>query len=112
MSYICCCVCHRLIENLIEDCDLKDGIAELDAQKGSKKGVSLQKLVNAVNQCGVTFSVWNRKNADGSLTLKNSQAFLDVKRKIIQSLPHKLRGILCDETSEAVTELWKKLAEL
>jgi len=107
-------VCDRLIENLIQDCDVKDSIAEFDGQRASKKGVNLQKLVNAINQCGVSFSVWNCKNADGSQSkIREFTSLLGCeKKKLIHLLPDKLRGILCDETCEVVIDIWKKFADI
>ena len=48
--------------NIIQDAMQWD---EKDTWITGNKKVHLDKLIQAINSCGVTFSVWEKKNADG-----------------------------------------------
>ena len=53
-----------LLSNLIEDAmewDDKDDFLK----KKEPKGIHLRKLTQAINSCGVTFTVWEKKDGDG-----------------------------------------------
>ena len=54
-----------LLENLIEDAMEWNKDEEWWKSKGKQKGVHLKKLVDTINSCGMSFSVWEKRNADG-----------------------------------------------
>ena len=53
-----------LIGNIIEDVMQWDDKESARAHTG-KKTIHLDKLTQAINSCGVSFSVWEKRNADG-----------------------------------------------
>ena len=59
-------IADRLLENIINEILERDSIADFNKPKGSPKGLLLQNFVKDVNDLGITFSTWYRKNADGS----------------------------------------------
>ena len=56
-----------LLENLIEDAmQWDDKESSTSAKKKSlEKSQHVKKLVEAINNCGVSFSIWEKRNADG-----------------------------------------------
>ena len=56
-----------LIENLIEDAmQWDDKESSSSSKKRSvEKSEHVKKLLQAINNCGVTFSIWEKRNADG-----------------------------------------------
>ena len=58
-------VTDNLLANLIEDAmELNDKMDFL-MNKGEPKGVHLRKLIQFTNRCGVTFSVWEKRDDEG-----------------------------------------------
>ena len=58
-------VADILLANLIEDAvELNDKMDFLK-NKGEPKGVHLRKLIQVINRCGVTFSVWEKRDDEG-----------------------------------------------
>ena len=87
---------------------------QLDRLGGQKKfleGPHLQKLVTAIRECGVTFHVWEVKNADKSASGKYDFTSLmgPDKKKLISHLPSKLEG--CWELNDVI-QLWKGFREI
>ena len=70
---------------------------------------SCKSLVQAINRCGVSFSVWETKNADGSGSGMWDFTSLtgNGKKCLLISLPDELNGILQPETETTVMEIWK-----
>lgn len=52
-----------LLDNLIEDAMEWDEDDDWCKSKGKHKGVHLKKLVDTSNSCGVTFLIWEKRNA-------------------------------------------------
>ena len=53
-----------LIGNIIEDAMQWD---DEESHVTGNKRVHLDKLIEAINSCGVSFSVWEKRNADGKV---------------------------------------------
>lgn len=51
-----------LLSNLIEDAMELDDKDDFCKKRGEPKGIHLRKLTQLINSCGVTFSVWEKKN--------------------------------------------------
>ncbi len=51
-----------LLSNLIEDAMELDDTKNFLKKKGEPKGVYLQRLTQLTNNCGVTFSVWEKRD--------------------------------------------------
>ncbi len=101
-----------LLANLIEDAmeldDKKDFL-----KKGEPKGVNLRKITQLINSCGITFSVWEKRDEDGKGSGKMDWTSLmgDEKKKLLRTLPEKLESspdeIIHQDTVGTVVKLWK-----
>lgn len=84
-----------LMNNLIEDAierDDKESVLMAKRREKLARGKHLRKLAETINSCGVTFNVWEKKNADGkgSGTVDWTSLLEDEKRKLLKLLPDKL----------------------
>ena len=57
---------------------------------------------------GISFSIWKKKNADGSENqVKEFTCLLGFqKKKLLNGLPSKLGEVLCPDTCETVKQIW------
>ena len=104
-----------LMTNLIEDAmerDDKESILLTQRREKLERGKHLRKLAETINSCGVTFNVWEKKNADGkgSGTMDWTSLMGGEKRKLLKLLPDKLAeqsdGIQRD-TAVIVIKIWR-----
>ena len=60
------------------------------------KGKHLKKLIETIRSCGVSFEVWQKKNADGkeSGTYDYTSLLGADKKRLLAELPHKLNEVL------------------
>lgn len=98
-----------LTDNLVREAitwDHKDNLNKPPRLKTSKH---LDCLIAAINDCGVCFSVWEKKNADGGGSGMHQFTSLmgSAKKLLLKNLPSKLPGIIKPETSETVIKIWK-----
>lgn len=83
-------------------------------RRGETKGVHLRNLTQVINSCGVTFSVWEKKDGDGKGTGKMDWTLLmgDERKKLLKNLPAKLEASqdsINHDTAETVIKIWKVL---
>ena len=66
----------------------------------------LQALIKAVKSCGISFSVWEKRNGDGKGSgLYDFTSLMGSDKKImLKKLPGKLDGVIRPETSVTVIE--------
>ena len=109
-----------LLRNIIEETVNKDQKEKIRGPvQNSEKNKNLNELVNAIKQCGVSFSVWETKMKDGRGDyLKNlewtSLTGGDMK-KLLHYLPEKLSTVACFQSEvarEMVVELWKNFKSI
>lgn len=85
----------RLLENLITEVMERNSDADLNKGRGEKKGVYLESLVKAVNDIGIPFSIWEKKNADGKGSGRKSYDWTSLigsdKKKLMEFLPATLQ---------------------
>ena len=88
--------------------DKKDN---LNKAVSSRTSVHLDNLVRAIRSCGVTFSVWEKLNADGRNSgIYDFTSLMGTDKKILlEMLPSKLNGILTPDTNNDVIKIWKVL---
>ena len=69
---------------------------------------NLKRLVDDIRSCGVSFSVWEKRNADskGSGMWDWTSLFGDDRKKLLRELSKKVRAIQPD-TAQTVVQLWK-----
>lgn len=98
-----------LINNLIEDAmqwDEKDAVRKT---RNVSNGEHLKRLVDIIRSCGVSFSVWEKRNADGkgSGTWDWTSLMGDDRKKLMCELPPKLDIAIQPDTAQNVVQLWK-----
>ena len=74
-----------------------------------KKKLHLDKLIQAINSCGVSFSVWEKRNADGkgSGTYEWTSLMGDDRKTLLKNLPTKVEPLIRQDSAKAVVELRK-----
>ena len=106
----------RLTENLITEVMDRDGQADISKGKGEKKGIYLETLINTIKNLGISFSIWEKKNADGkgSGSYEWTSLVGSDKKKLMELLPSQLqeKDILFPETKDKVIQLWSDFHEL
>ena len=97
-----------LIKNLIEDAMQWDDKEQVTGTM-CPKGMHLKRLVSTICSCGVSFSVWEKPNADGkgSGTYDFTSLMGDDRKKLLKSLPEKLLSVIQPSTENDVADLWK-----
>lgn len=102
-----------LLENVIEDAmQWDDKESSTSAKKKSlEKSQHVKKRVEAINNCGVSFSIWEKRNADGkgSGTWDWTSLMGDDRKKLLRELPKRLASFnsIQKNTCEKVVQLWK-----
>ncbi|KAJ7386845.1 hypothetical protein OS493_006875 [Desmophyllum pertusum] len=69
----------------------------------------MQKTIEAINNCGVSLSVWEKRNEDGTPSgLYDWTSMVgNEKKKVLRSLPEKFPQILDPEHCGTITQIWK-----
>jgi hypothetical protein len=101
-----------LLANLIEDAMEWDDKDDFLKTRGQPKGVRLKNLTELINQCGVTFSVWEKSDGNGNGIGKVDWTSLmgDEKKKLLLKLPPKLQessNAIQRDSKNKVVQLWK-----
>ena len=109
-------VTDRLTENIISEVMERDSQADISKARGEKKGVYLDTLVNTIKGIGISFSIWEKKNADGKGSGSYDWTSLigSDKKKLMELLPAQLeeKDILFPETKDTVIQLWSDFHDL
>lgn len=58
-------ISDRLTENIIKEVMERDSKNDDSKSRGEQKGIYLKRLISVINNLGITFSVWEKSNADG-----------------------------------------------
>lgn len=100
-----------LLSNLIEDAMELDDKDYFCKKRGEPKGTHLRKLTQLINSCGVTFSVWEKKDGDGKGMGKIDWTSLmgDEKKKLLRTMATKLgesNDVIHADSKETVVKLW------
>ena len=70
-----------LIGNLVQECLDWDKDDDLDHKNGAATGLYLKSLIRVIKSCGVSFDVWEQRNADGKGSRKHDWTSLLGKDK-------------------------------
>ena len=102
-----------MLQNVVCEILEKDAIEDFNKPKGQPKGVLLKKFVDDVNSLGVTFSVWYKKNADGSRSnvLEYTSLVGAQKKLLLMKLPSMLENYLHSDTAATVMQIWNDFKE-
>ena len=106
-------VTDRLLQNVIDEVRERDSIDSWNKSKGQPKDKQLNNLVKGINDCGIPFKIWYKKNTDGSASkivdftsLVGSQ-----KKKLLNKLPTILHKYLYPDTCPTVCKIWTSFEE-
>ena len=71
----------------------------------------VQALISAINNCGVSFNIWEKKDADGSTSgiFDFTSLMGNDKKLLLKNLPGKLQDVIHAEGRTSVIKLWKVL---
>lgn len=102
-------IADKLTENLVTEAiemDRKDNINKAPCDRQS---LHLSNLIEVICSCGVTFSVWEKKNADGNGSgVYDHTSLMGTDKKILlERLPPKLHTVISKETSATVIKIWQ-----
>lgn len=69
----------------------------------------LDDLIKAVNDCGLTFNVWEKMNADGKASgVHNFTSLMGSDKKLLmKNLPEMLKGVFKADIEETIIKIWK-----
>ena len=111
--YLLLRITDKLLQNVIDEVLERDAVEDFNKKRGTPKGVHLTKLVHCINSLGISFSVWNKKNADGSESqVKEFTSLLgSQKKKLLNGLPSEMNQFLYPETCETVKKMWTDFEE-
>jgi hypothetical protein len=98
-----------LTENLIQECLDWDKEDELDRCRGAERGIHLKKLINTIRSCGISFDVWEKRDADGKSSGRHDWTSLlgSDKKRLLAELPPKLVDVLHQDTVQGVINIWQ-----
>ena len=74
-----------------------------------RENLHVQALVSAINSCGVSFKIWEKKDANGSASgIFDFTSLMGTDKKLLlKNLPEKLQGVINAVGSTSVINLWK-----
>lgn len=86
--------------------DKADNISKRPCERTT---LHLDSLISAINDCGVCFQVWEKKDADGrrSGTFDFTSLMGNDKKLLLKNLPEKLYGVLKADCRTSVIKIWK-----
>lgn len=98
-----------LERNIIKDALQRDQKENLNRAPSATKNIHLEKVVEAINNCGVSFSVWEKRNADGKTSgLYDWTSMVgNEKKKVRSNLPKEFPNILRTEHCDTISQIWK-----
>ncbi|XP_028410515.1 uncharacterized protein LOC114533214 isoform X1 [Dendronephthya gigantea] len=103
-----------LERNIINDAIERDVEENLNRAPSDRENKHLQNVVEAINNCGVSFSVWKKKNADGTDSGMHDWTSMvgNEKKKVLAKLPAQFPNILEPNHCDTITEIWQEFREL
>ena len=106
-------ITDKLLQNVIDEALEREAVEDFDKPGGQPKGTYLAKLVKAINDLGISFSIWNKRNADGSESqVKEFTSLLDSqKEKLLNGFPSKVHEFLYPETC-TMRQIWTDFVNL
>ena len=107
-------ITDKLLQNVIDEALERDAGEVFEKPRGQPKGIFLNRLVKTINGLGISFSIWNKRNADGSESqVKEFTSLLGTqKKKLLNELPSKLNDFLYPDTCATVKKIWDNFGSL
>lgn len=106
-----------LLENVIDSALDYDQQLEIDRARGQDRGVQLKKTVEHIKGLGISFNVWQEKNADGKESGKYKWTSLtgNDKKKLLREFPkheNTLDLFQNKEHGQTVIDIWNKFNDI
>ena len=97
-----------LERNIIKSILARDKKAER-LNKDLEKGFYQRKLISSIKKCGVSFSIWQKVDGNGSTTDTYDWTGLmgTDKKKLLKELPEYFSEFHPPDTLDTVTQMWK-----
>ena len=107
-------ITDKLLQNVIDEVLERDAVDDFSKPRGQPKGIHLSNLVKTINSLGISFSIWNKRDADGKETqIKEFTSLLgSQKKKLLQGFPLKFCEFLYPDACETVKKIWTDFAQL
>ncbi|CAB4025926.1 Hypothetical predicted protein [Paramuricea clavata] len=107
-------VTDKLIDNLVKEALQRDFKQNLNKAPRDRRSYHLDNLIQAISSCGVSFSVWEKRNADGkgSGTFDFTSLMGNDKKILLEKLPQKLEGVISPATSATVIKIWENFNDI
>jgi hypothetical protein len=105
----CILITDKLTKNLVKEAISRDKKENLNKAPRHRTTTHLDNIVNTISSCGVSFSVWEKKDADGKGSgIFDFTSLMGTDKKLLmKKLPDKLNGIITSATSNTVIKLWQ-----
>ena len=99
----------KLEKCLINDALKRDKKNNSNKPKSAQLWDNVEKLVEAISSSGVSFSIWEKHNADGTASglYEWTSMVGNEKKKVLRSLPDKFAHLLPTEYANTITQVWK-----
>jgi hypothetical protein len=100
-----------LTKNLVTAAINWDKADNMNKRPCERTTAHLDALIGAINNCGVCFQVWEKKDADGkrSGTYDFTSLMGNDKKLLLKHLHEKLPGVIKSDASASVINIWKVL---
>ncbi|XP_028394380.1 uncharacterized protein LOC114518556 [Dendronephthya gigantea] len=107
-------ITDKLLDNLVKEALQRDYKENRNKAPRDRQSLNLQNLVDTIRSCGVSFSVWEKLDADGRGSgVYDFTSLMGTDRKILlEKLPMKLDGVIGNSTSSVVIKIWKDFNHL
>ena len=101
-------ITDKLLQNIIDEVLERDAIEDFNKSRGRPKEVYLAKLVKNINDLGISFAAWNKKNADGSESnIKEFTSLLgSQKKKLLKGISSRFNEFLYPDICDTVKKVW------
>lgn len=99
----------KLTKNLINDAIQWDRKENLSKPPKDRTSQHIDELVNAISSCGISFTVWEKRDGDGksSGVYDFTSLMGSDKKLLLKKLPDKLGPVIRPGCSQVVVKLWK-----
>lgn len=107
-------ITDRLLQNVIDEAMEFDAVDDFTKPRGQPKGLHLLTLIKSINDLGISFSIWNKRNADGSESniIEFTSLLGTQKKKLLKAFPTTFHEFLRQETVNTLKKIWNEFSLL
>ena len=87
-------------------CDKKEN---LNRAPSARQNTNIQNVIEAINNSSVSFSVWEKRDADGKASGMHDWTSMvgNKKKRVLTSIPEKFPQILYPQYCDTIVQIWK-----